>query len=294
MTVQVTLPLDLIEVRERTRTELRQIDGLATSIGARGLLHPPVVRRDGDAWVLVAGLRRLAALRQLGWDKMLVTVAVALTDERAALHAEGEENTCREPFTPSEAVRHAERITAVEQRLAKERQQEGQEKGRAVQHGKVDGADSAQTNTPAHERKSRARTAKAVGMSHATLAKARDVVEAAEAEPERYGDLPARMDTTGKVEPAWQELNRRQVTHSAEQVGDDGAIARARLLRDFHGGCRAFTRDLLPLDPQALADALTDDDDRYAAGSLIRQMRGWLDQLDRELHGFKVIQGGKA
>jgi hypothetical protein len=79
----------------------------------------------------------------------------------------------------------------------------------------------------------------------------------------------------------------------ADQV-DDGSIAEARLRRDFHAGLRAFTRDLLPLDPAAVAEALTDDDDRYAAGSLSHQVRGWLDQLDRALHGLKVIQGGKA
>jgi hypothetical protein len=70
----------------------------------------------------------------------------------------------------------------------------------------------------------------------------------------------------------------------AERI-DDGSIARALLLRDFHGGCRAFTRDLLPLDPDALAQALIGEGDQGAARDSIRQMRGWLDQLDGALRG---------
>ena len=283
--VSVTLPLDLIEVRERSRSELRNIPALAASIGARGLLHPPVVRRDGQTWVLVAGLRRLEALRQLGWEKTPVTVAIHLTDEQSALHAEGEENTCREPFTPSEAVRHAERIGEVERRLAKERQREhgGTAPGRQANTS----ADSAQVSGRARER-----TASAVGMSHDTLAKAADVVHAADAEPERYGPLLADMDRTGKVTPTWKALQQQQIDEAVDQL-DDGSIARARLLRDFHGGCRAFTRDLLPLDVVAVAGALSDDGDRYAAESLIHQMRDWLDQLDRALRPLTLVQGGK-
>lgn len=218
--VSVELPLDLIEVRERSRAELRRIDELAASIGARGLLHPPVVRRDGEAWVLVAGLRRLEALRQLGWEKTPVTIAVALTDERAALHAEGEENTCREPFTRSEAVRHAGRIAEVERRLAKERHREGSARG-----GRAEGSQEfGEPSLDRHARESATRTARAVGMSAPTLNKAAEVVEAAEAEPEKYGPLVDQMDTTGKVEPAYKKLRKAKAAE-AEQAAYEQAVA---------------------------------------------------------------------
>lgn len=80
----------------------------------------------------------------------------------------------------------------------------------------------------------------------------------------------------------------------ANQLGDDDTIARARLLRDFHNGVRALTRDLLPLDAAALAEAIVDDDDRQAAETLIREARLWLAQLDRRMHGLALIQGGRA
>ena len=114
------LPIDRIVIRERTRKTMTNIAALADSIRETGgPLHPPFVRRDGHDFVLVAGARRLAAMRQLGYDRVAVTVAHSLVDGRSALLAEGEENTQREPFTPSEAVAHAARIEAVEAALSK-------------------------------------------------------------------------------------------------------------------------------------------------------------------------------
>lgn len=287
MTVSVTLPLDLIEVRERSRTELRNIPALAESIGARGLLHPPVVRRDGEAWVLVAGLRRLEALRELGRDKTPVTVAVALTDELAALHAEGEENTCREPFTPEEAVRHADRIGDVERERSRAAQAAaGPSEGRGAKPSA-----SADSAGPVGE--TRKRIAAAVGMSHDTLAKAADVVHAADAEPERYAPLLDDMNRTGKVAPAWKALQQRQIDDAVEQF-DDGSVARQRLLAAFWNGSRAFTRGLLPLDPQAIADALDSEGDRHGAQVLVSDVRDWLTRFERALSGLKLVQGGKS
>lgn len=124
---------------------------------------------------------------------------------------------------------------------------------------------------------------------------------ASELEPEPEPEVAAPAEPTtathvaSELEPEpTEEGERERLDQMADQLDDDGAIARARLVRDFHAGCRAFTRDLLPLNTEALAEALADDGDRYAAGSLIHQMRGWLDQLDRTLHGLKVIQGGRT
>lgn len=160
------LPIDGIEVRERSRRDLRNIEALAESIRTVGVLNPPTVRRVGVEWVLVAGERRLAAMRQLDWTETPVTVAESIEDELTALYAERDENTQREDFSPSEMVVHARRIEGRERELAKQRQREhgGTAPGRPNT-----GAESAQVPEPAHERKTRARTAKAVGTSHDTL-----------------------------------------------------------------------------------------------------------------------------
>ena len=62
------IKIDLIQVRaERQRQEFdaEKMQELSDSIEARGLMHPPVLRKINDDWVLVAGERRLKAIRDL-------------------------------------------------------------------------------------------------------------------------------------------------------------------------------------------------------------------------------------
>jgi ParB family chromosome partitioning protein len=64
------LAIKQIKVRDRFRKSLGDIRSLAASIEEVGLLHPIVVRRDGR---LIAGERRLAACKELGWTHVPVT-----------------------------------------------------------------------------------------------------------------------------------------------------------------------------------------------------------------------------
>lgn len=78
-----------------------RIDDLASSIAAVGLLQPIVVRPTEDAYVLVAGERRLRAVKQLGWDDIPAVIrgeAEAGTNLTEALI----ENIQRENLTPLE------------------------------------------------------------------------------------------------------------------------------------------------------------------------------------------------
>jgi len=65
------LPLQAIQIGERRRKDMGDIESLARSISDVGLLHPIVVTSKGH---LVAGARRLEACRLLGWKKIPVTV----------------------------------------------------------------------------------------------------------------------------------------------------------------------------------------------------------------------------
>jgi excisionase family DNA binding protein len=55
------------------RRDLGDIEGLAASIAALGLLHPIVVRPDGR---LIAGKRRLRAAKLLGWADERISYTV--------------------------------------------------------------------------------------------------------------------------------------------------------------------------------------------------------------------------
>ena len=61
------LPVSEITVGERFRKELGDIEALADSICELGLLHPVVVDRRNR---LIAGGRRLAAAKLLGWERI--------------------------------------------------------------------------------------------------------------------------------------------------------------------------------------------------------------------------------
>src|SRR4051794_23305392 len=80
--LQVThVPLASIEASGRNpRRKISHIDQLAESIQAYGLLQPVLVRPIGDRFELIAGYRRLEALRQLGHESVPVVVRMADVD----------------------------------------------------------------------------------------------------------------------------------------------------------------------------------------------------------------------
>lgn len=96
----------LVERTERQRRELRNIDELAESIQRIGLINPIVVTRDG---VLVAGERRLTAVRQLGWTHVPVQFVEDLSDYELQT-IELEENIKRENLPWQDEVAALERF----------------------------------------------------------------------------------------------------------------------------------------------------------------------------------------
>ena len=63
-----SFPIDNIYVPVKRRAELdpKKVQELAESILEKGQQTPIMVRKDGDRFVLVEGLHRLEACRQLG------------------------------------------------------------------------------------------------------------------------------------------------------------------------------------------------------------------------------------
>lgn len=87
-------PVDSIYVDRdvRQRRELKNIEELADSINRIGLIHPPVIERDGK---LRAGERRWTAIKSLGWTSMPVQFTDEV-DEPTLQIIELEENIRRE------------------------------------------------------------------------------------------------------------------------------------------------------------------------------------------------------
>lgn len=195
--------IDEIVIPERHRKDMGNIDALAASIADVGLLQPIVIRPDNT---LVAGQRRLAACRQLGWDCVPVYVTRDLEDELRMLRAERDENTCRKDFTPTEAVTIGRAVEPLEREAARERQEATQLAGKDANGQPCFGGENF---TPPNGGKALDKVAEVVGMSRPTYVKAKTVTEAAETNPEEFGDLPEMMDAKS-IEAAHKEMRKRQ------------------------------------------------------------------------------------
>lgn len=97
--IELERALDSIRVGRRHRADLGDIGELAASIEREGLLQPITIAPDG---VLVCGMRRLAAMRQLGWRTANVWVRSGISDDLGQLLAEQDENALHKPLTQTE------------------------------------------------------------------------------------------------------------------------------------------------------------------------------------------------
>ena len=207
----VLLPVEEVTVSEdHSRQELGDIESLAATMQEGELYHPIIVNSNN---VLIAGYRRLVAAKQLGWAEIPATKLSSLDDALAALKAERDENVQRVNYTMTEAVRLAERLEPLEKEAAKERQRESGKK-----HGKGQTASGKLPQAkPKRTPQAGDKVAAAVGVTRRTLDKAKEVVEAATADPEKYGDLQEAMDKKGKVAGVHKTLQlRRQAEETAE------------------------------------------------------------------------------
>jgi ParB family chromosome partitioning protein len=189
-----TVAIDSIKVGSRHRKEMGDVTDLADSIDSLGLLHPIVVRDD---LILVAGARRLAALKQLGRIDAPVHIVSNLQDAMPLLQAERDENTCRKDLTPGEAAALGAQLEKLERPEAKKRQ--GTRTDLPEHSGNLPESSKGDT---------RDMVAAAVGLSGRTYEKAKEVVAAAQEPdaPEEVKEAAAEMERTGKVDPAHKKV----------------------------------------------------------------------------------------
>ena len=115
------LSIHEIRIAERIRRDSGSLEELAQDIQAHGLLNPiTVMEQTEDGYVLIAGLRRLKAMEQLGEETVRATVMSPMEADEMLL-LEISENEQRKNFTTAERLAFAERIQAVESEKGKQR-----------------------------------------------------------------------------------------------------------------------------------------------------------------------------
>lgn len=193
------IEMSLITVGERFRKDLGDIESLAASIKTHGLLHPIVITRDELAPELVVGARRLAACKLLGWTFIKATYYQTTDDAKSLVPAIAAENIDRKDYTPSEIYHASRSLLAEEEDAAKKRRESGKPAGGTAQIPQ-----GRQKRKKAPLAKDRA--AESVGTNRSQLQRIEKVVEAAKANPGKYGDIVKTMDETGNVAGAVREL----------------------------------------------------------------------------------------
>jgi len=190
------IPIEDIIIRDRFRKDLGELRFLSKSIKSVGLLHPIVVSKNLD---LIAGRRRIEACKKLGWKEIPVHI-VSLEDLK---RGEFDENAIRKNFTASEMVAVKRYYEPEIKAEAKKRQVSTLKKGikKPVPEIYRNGQKGDTRDT----------VAKFVGVSGRTLEKAEDIVEAAEADPETFGDILEDVDS-GKtsISHAHTKIKRRR------------------------------------------------------------------------------------
>lgn len=192
-----------IVIGKRHRKHMGDVRSLVTSIEAIGLLQPIVVTPDNK---LIAGCRRIEAFKHLGREK--IPVRVLALDE--LVYGECAENMERMDFTPSECWAIGEAVAEKHRKAAKNSK---------VEAGKVHGKGqigSPKLREPKHARESNTLTAKTVGLSGTTYQRIGEIVEAAKAEPERFGPLLDKMNRTGRVAGMYKQLKVARQSEAIE------------------------------------------------------------------------------
>lgn len=110
------VPINAIQIGDRRREDMGNIDVLAESIRRFGLLHPVVVDEQNR---LVAGGRRLEACKSLGWEEVPVTLLGELS-ERQLREIELEENIRRKDLTEYELSKNMVELAEIKAQQLKE------------------------------------------------------------------------------------------------------------------------------------------------------------------------------
>lgn len=225
-----------IKVGERFRKDIGDLSELKRSIAQLGLLQPLVILTDGS---LVAGYRRLEALKQLGMNKAPCYIAMRLNDAIDAMIAELDENTCRKAFEPSEAGR-------LYSELSKKAKAENKENKiqNLIQYKTMEAATRATTTEQVHlpssvekmdsflnqnenaikEEGNRPtespseKAAKITGLSESSVKRAKKVVESGDE------SIIKEMDKTGNINKAYnkvKEKEKKEVEPEKEESDND-------------------------------------------------------------------------
>lgn len=127
------IDIEKVSVGDRIRKDMGDLEELSDDIAKNGLINPPVVTPDFE---LIAGERRLEAMKKLGYKQVEVRV-MKVEDAEHKLNLEINENENRKDFNKSERIEYARQLERIERVKAKERMGQGVENFPQHEEGKT-------------------------------------------------------------------------------------------------------------------------------------------------------------
>lgn len=223
-----------IRVGRRHRTELGDIDELASSIDRDGLLQPITITPDG---ALVCGARRLAAIKNLSWKTVNVWVRSGISDRLGHLLAEQDDDVLHKPLTQTEAAALYRELKALMADDATHRQASA--RFSAENQPGSDGGAKFAPPSPGPSGKSREQAAAMVpgGASHTTLEKigylqhiANDPAQPADLREQVAAELE-RIDGGVPVHPIYEAVRAAVAAAQEDREADLHQLAADALAR---------------------------------------------------------------
>lgn len=190
-------PIKSIDIGIRHRHDMGDIRSLIESIHQHGFINPITINPKG---LLLCGLRRLTAAKKMGLTHVPVRI-MEVTSLNQRLELEKDENMLRKELTPTEVVALCKDLEQLERN-----DDSFIETPYTKSQAKIQISDQVVT-----------KVARALGKKKQTLEKAIEVVEAAEKDPEKYGDLPGKMDGRGSIYKAHNQLQFRRLEEKLKQ-----------------------------------------------------------------------------
>lgn len=290
--IELDRTVSSIQVGARHRRDLGDIEGLAASIQKHGLLQPITITPDG---VLVCGARRLAAIKQLGWDTVRVWVRSGISDPLAYLLAEQDDNVLHKPLTQLEQAGLYREITELLREDA-ERRKEATQFSSEHQPGDDGPAKFAGPSQSAGERRKQAADM-IPGASYATLDKITWLQDiAADPDQPRHVREQARVELAkiedgAHVDPGWQRV-RDLLTDTASVRSEEAA----RLAEEALSRIQATQRTKSKRRPakQTSGDPADDSADLWPPRMFVRTWQGftpgWWEHFDAVILAGKLTR----
>jgi ParB-like chromosome segregation protein Spo0J len=212
------LSIEAVIIGDRARRDSGDLNLLAESIAAVGLLQPPIITAGHQ---LISGGRRIMACKLLGHQRIPVRIAETYEDASRLLFAQSWETSYKKPFLPSEAA------------LA----------GRAVEAAYIPGDMSGDCLSGRLQLQRNgidigillAVAAASVDLTLSEYKHAKAVMKAAECHPERFARVVEEMDRSGDIEAAYRQVKplktrgqwRRRMRSHKQPASNNGRLTTA-------------------------------------------------------------------